>query len=279
MPAPGVPKQAALDVREATYYRRSTLSPGTAPCNASSAVSCVNAAGPVTIEMRWYAHRALPSVLVLEVSVAPDDSAAPTGVEPYALLHLANTGGAPSKDISFTPASGVPPGAPYNASVGETIGTECPPGACGNVVTAVFGVALLNTHLPAGGLIIASAAPLVSTAFLGVVRTSIETPPGNGSSSAALLAAAQADYAAACALAAAGTLHSSHVDEWAETLWTSGFSTDRADVAAAVNSSLYSLLSSLRPDRPFSTSPGGLANNAYNGAVCVRAFVRVCVGQ
>jgi len=38
-------------------------------------------------------------------------------------------------------------------------------------------------------------------------------------------------------------------------------------VAKAVNSSLYYILSSLREDRQFSLSPGGLASNAYNGHV------------
>ena len=36
-------------------------------------------------------------------------------------------------------------------------------------------------------------------------------------------------------------------------------------IAAAVNSSMYYLLSAAREDWPFSTSPGGLANNAYLG--------------
>jgi len=126
-------------------------------------------------------------------------------------------------------------------------------------------VAVLTTALPPSGLLAVPVASAASTFFfLSVVRTTIETPvaaapPGQ------LVAAAAADYAAATQLAASGTLHSSHVAEWGATVWTSGFSSDRRDVALAVNSSLYAIISSLRPDRPFSTSPGGLAADSYNG--------------
>jgi hypothetical protein len=103
---------------------------------------------------------------------------------------------------------------------------------------------------------------------VAVVRTSIETTPATPAS---IIAAAEADFAAAVQLAAAGTLRASHVEEWANTLWSSGFDTDRRDVALAVNTSLYSILSSLRPDRPFSTSPGGLANDVRVAPACLQS--------
>ena len=52
--------------------------------------------------------------------------------------------------------------------------------------------------------------------------------------------------------------------EWADTIWPAGFETDRADLALAVNTSLYAILSSVRNDRPFGLSPGGLTAG-YNG--------------
>ena len=268
VPAPGpLAGPAALDVRRATYYRRSVLAPaapGGAPCTAASIVSCVNARGPVTVEQRWYAHRALPSLAVMVVAVSASASAAPTGSGPYAVLRLSSTGMAPSADFNFSgvpapPACGAP-GA-CAAQVGTTQGgTECPPGECGRIVTQPFTVALLSTPLPAVLVVADAAAAAAAPAyFFTVVRTSIETPV------AALVEAAGQDFAAAGALAAAGTLHAAHAAEWAETVWGSGFSTDRADAALAVNTSLYSIVSSLRADRPFSTSPGGLANDGYNG--------------
>ena len=110
-------------------------------------------------------------------------------------------------------------------------------------------------------LYVSPSAPTETFFFVTVIRTSIETAPSD------LLAAAEADYAAASALAQAGTLHSTHVAEWAETIWASGFETDRFDVARAVNSSLYAILSSIRNDRPFGSAPGGLTAG-YNGHAC-----------
>ena len=255
--APGAPGPAALDVREATYFRRSVVAPR-AGCAAGAATSCTTAAGPVTVEQRWYAHRALPSALVMEVAVVASASAPPPpGGGVYVVLALANAAGPPSPDINFT-AVPVAPDAPFAAVAGWTQGTECPPGACGDVVTAPFRVAVLTTPLPAS-LAIDAADAGRTIAFLTVIRTSIET------AAAAVVDAAAADFAAALDLAAAGTLRATHVAEWAATVWTSGFSVDRLDVARAVNTSLYSIVSSLRADRPFSTSPGGLANDGYNG--------------
>jgi hypothetical protein len=218
----------------------------------------------VTVEQRWYAHRALPSVLVMEVAVVASASAPPrAGGGVYVVLALANAAGPPSPDFNFTTVPAAP-GAPFTAVAGWTQGTECPPGACGAVVTAPFRVAVLTTPLPASlGIDAADAGRAV--AFLTVIRTSIETP------AAAVVDAAAADFAAALDLAAAGTLRATHVAEWAATVWASGFSVDRLDVARAVNTSLYSIVSSLRADRPFSTSPGGLANDGYNGHVRLTA--------
>lgn len=267
--APGLPGPAALNVREATYYRRSTIVGGGTACTAASTVSCVNTVGGgnVTVEQRWYAHRALPSLLVMEVQVIADASAPPSGVEPYAMLLLANNAGLPSADFNFTSAP-QPEGTPFTVTIGWTQGTECPPGACGAVVTSLFGAAVLSTAMPATSVVPVPVADAHATlAFFTVIRTSVETFPADDS---LLVAAAAADYAAAAALAAAGTLHATHVAEWASTVWTSGFSIDRKDVALAVNTSLYSIVSSLRNDVFESTSPGGGSTDSYNGhSLCV----------
>jgi len=103
-----------------------------------------------------------------------------------------------------------------------------------------------------------AAAPYATATFFTVVRTSLETPSND------LEAATIADYGAALQSAAAGTLHKEHALEWEKTIWASGFETDRGDLAAAVNSSLYAIMSSVRNDREYGLSPGGLTAG-YNG--------------
>ena len=94
--------------------------------------------------------------------------------------------------------------------------------------------------------------------YYTIVRTSIETE------SADIVGALQQDLQRAMAMAADGTLFSTHSNDWQENVWTSGLETDRIDVARAVNTSIYAILSSVRTDRPFSLSPGGLTPG-YNG--------------
>jgi hypothetical protein len=170
------------------------------------------------------------------------------------MLLLDNDSGGPSGQIDFAPFP-VAPDAGYAIAVGNTTLAE-------TVNASTFGVAVLTTALPASGVVQFSALG-ETLALLAVVRTSIETP--GGAAPGALAAAAEADYAAAAALAAQGTLWSTHVAEWEATVWGSGFELDRPDVAHAANTSLYAIISSMRADRPFSTSPGGLAQDCYEG--------------
>ena len=63
-------------------------------------------------------------------------------------------------------------------------------------------------------------------------------------------------------MAHAGSLHTSHTEGWAS-LWESGYEIEgRFDVARAVNTSMYSMLSAIRADFDFSLSPGGLTDGA-----------------
>eukprot|EP00028_Trichosphaerium_sp_Am-I-7-wt_P010018 CAMPEP_0168537066 /NCGR_PEP_ID=MMETSP0405-20121227/20057_1 /TAXON_ID=498012 /ORGANISM="Trichosphaerium sp, Strain Am-I-7 wt" /LENGTH=440 /DNA_ID=CAMNT_0008565459 /DNA_START=476 /DNA_END=1798 /DNA_ORIENTATION=+ len=49
-------------------------------------------------------------------------------------------------------------------------------------------------------------------------------------------------------------------------VWSRGIDIEgNLTLAAAINSSLYDIVSNMRPDWPYSTSPGGIANNAYHG--------------
>ncbi len=65
------------------------------------------------------------------------------------------------------------------------------------------------------------------------------------------------------AVAASG-LFDEHVQAWAE-LYASGIEIEgQLPLAQAVNTSVYSLLSALRADWPYSTGPGGLTDG-YNG--------------
>ena len=253
--APGEQSGAALDVREATYFRRSYIDPSPpGACTAASTQSCSNAPARIVVEQRWYAHRALPSLLVMEVQVLPDGSGgAYNGVDapPFAMLRLVNSPGGPSGDLSLSPVA-LPAGLSYSGVNGSTLVAE-------TNASGLQALCVLTTDLPASGaLAVSASAPYATAFFFTIVRTSIETAP------AQLVDAAQADYAQAAALAVAGTLRSSHIAEWAETVWPAGYETDRFDVARTVNSSLYAIVSSFRVDRPFGLAPGGLTNG-YNG--------------
>ena len=82
--APGSVTHAALHLREATYYRRSSIPPfkdawfGFAACGPwwanTAGDSCTSNSVTTWVEQRWYAHRVLRSVLVHEVEVIGDDS-------------------------------------------------------------------------------------------------------------------------------------------------------------------------------------------------------------
>ena len=260
VPAPGAPADAALDVRRATYFRRSFLDPSGA-CSAASNASCATTAqsSRVWVEQRFYAHRAMPSVFVMEVELLAEDGRVEArgdpGAEPVAYLKLSPTPAYNASDVNLTLASAAPAAVPVRT--GWTQIPETP-------ATPLQGLAIVSSNTTcadtASGLWPFAALGSVRT-FLTVVRTTIETAGAEPE----LVAAAQADFAAASAMAANGTaLLDAHVAEWASSVWTAGFEVDgRPDVARAINSSLYSLFSSARADRPFGLSPGGLTAGYY----------------
>lgn len=256
---------AALDVREATYYRRSFIGYAS-NCTNASLVSCTTASSGVTIEQRWYAHRVLASVMVMEIQMLPADNISvskdtdPSSINYgndnsdslFAMVSLINNPGASSTDINTSTYSPIPPTAPYTIYLMNTLIPETMNGT-------IHYLAMATTNFPPNNMLYVPSSLAYSTFYyLTVIRTSTETPINN------LPEAVSADYYTAITLAEQGILHSSHINEWATTVWQSGLETDRGDAARALNTSIYSIMSSVRNDRPFSISPGGLSDNSYN---------------
>lgn len=165
-------------------------------------------------------------------------------------VSLSQNMGSPSADINFSVKQIIitmPDGRRSNVTV--STGNTLTPELNGTNTTSV---AVVSTAVPSTlSLLNGKPVPLITS-----IRSSLDsTDPMND----ALL-----DYTFAF-MAGPEALLQSHVEAWNQ-LWGSGFEiTGRHDVALAVNSSLYYLLSSIRSDMPHSLSPGGLASNGYNG--------------
>lgn len=97
-----------------------------------------------------------------------------------------------------------------------------------------------------------------------------------------LIPEVESDFTIAAAMAANGTLWSSHATVWQSQLWSSRIELVGTDappggsspgnalfLAQAVNMSYYSILSSIREDRVYGLSPGGLTNGALDDCVCL----------
>jgi hypothetical protein len=257
---------AALDLREAVYYRRSQISPssGTAQCSAASKSSCTTSRTAVTVEQRWYAHRTVPSLMVMEVQLLPTGISQVASVSAFLKLVHAGNAAYNSSAINFTAVE-----APLPSTTQAAMGwTQIPetPSRDSPLHSNLTRLGVLATSLSDAGSMWAMA-PGQTRVFVTVVRTSVETP------SSALLSSMQADYATAMTMQANGTLRSSHVAEWAATVWNAGFEVGgRQDVAVAVNASIYNIFSSVRADRPLGLSPGGLTagyfGHSFWGAQC-----------
>ena len=200
--APGsAQSDAALDMREAVYYRRSTLPPSTG-CSASSISSCTTSPVEVTVEQRWYAHQTLPSALVMEVAVlsSTNGSARPDASSTtYLKVARSSYAAVNSTDINFTAHHTTVSGA--RMSVGWTQIAETPSrdSPLHSNLTQV-GVLSSDVENPStsGGLW--AFMPGHVKAFLTIVRTSLETKPGQ------LDEELEADFNTAQAMATNGTL-------------------------------------------------------------------------
>ena len=266
VPAPGNTTAAGWDIRRATYMRRSSIDPGPpGSCTAASTTTCTSSSSRVWVEQRWYAHATIPSLLVMEVEVLVDNHApAPTSpvaaaaavnngvksgrggsADPFAMLALHNCPSADSADFNFTSVP-VAPGVPYDIRLGTTVAAE-------TNTSGLQHVAVLTTAWPANGMLAVASAGVTSV-FLTVIRSDVETPVAD------LASAVQEDWSAAMELASDGTLHALHVAEWAANYWVGGVElVGRADVARVVNASFGALIGSMRADRPFGACTSGLA--------------------
>ena len=92
-----------MDIRQAAYFRRSTIAPSSSTsCTTTSKVSCTNSKDMITVEQRFYAHRTIPSVLVMEVEIVSGGSSKDSTL-PYAMLLLENKSPVvTTPDVNFT---------------------------------------------------------------------------------------------------------------------------------------------------------------------------------
>eukprot|EP01116_Phalansterium_solitarium_P016178 TRINITY_DN3701_c0_g1_i1.p1 TRINITY_DN3701_c0_g1~~TRINITY_DN3701_c0_g1_i1.p1 ORF type:complete len:702 (-),score=253.28 TRINITY_DN3701_c0_g1_i1:809-2914(-) len=191
---------------------------------------------PVNIEQRWYAHRALRHVTVHELTATVVGSSGQ-----FSLSLSVNTGSA-SSDIAFKQG---PQTSAYTAFVGATDQAET------NDSTTTT-VAVVTSNIPAS---IALPNGTTTYYFLTTFRTSLDSQDP--------VSDAVADYENAAAQQT--QLLDAHIAAWLQ-VWSARMEvTGDLALAQAINSSLYYILSSVRPDWPYSLSPGGLASNGYNG--------------
>eukprot|EP01120_Amphizonella_sp_Union-15-10_P002412 TRINITY_DN1261_c0_g1_i2.p1 TRINITY_DN1261_c0_g1~~TRINITY_DN1261_c0_g1_i2.p1 ORF type:complete len:703 (-),score=111.97 TRINITY_DN1261_c0_g1_i2:9-2117(-) len=189
------------------------------------------------IEQRWYAHRAYPNLLVHEISIDCRDCTKDSQIR----LITPNTS---SSDIAFKNVQS-PDGT--SAIEGSTLIREVPTSPLTTVVS-------LTTNIPSTLSI--SKSQVQTLTFFQILTSSLD-------SSNPLFDAVQ--YYDRFSKINNLELFNSHSVAWG-TIWESGIEiSGNLTIAAAVNSSLYSILSSLRDDWDYSISPGGIANNAYRG--------------
>jgi hypothetical protein len=216
---------AALDLRNAAYLRRYSVDNTT------------------VAELRFYAHRERRSLLVVDLQlVAVEDRTDHVTVD-----MKGGQGSAPSsKDLKWHTVSHQVSGHNVLVWIGETLKPEMP-----DKPKARVAIALPENFQ--GATVLKPGSPML---YIAAVRTSLESEDPETD--------ALADWAAGME-AGAHSLFASHSEAWAA-LWESGLEvTGRMDVARAVNSSLYYILSSIREDAAYSLTPGGLASDSYSG--------------
>eukprot|EP00053_Salpingoeca_punica_P018798 m.186260 g.186260 ORF g.186260 m.186260 type:complete len:848 (+) comp17508_c0_seq1:163-2706(+) len=270
------PGPCALDVRRAVHYRRTLLLTN-------------SGAELAVIEQRWFAHQTLGNTLVMELQVLwPELSTRSSDPQCDSItVALQSNPGEASRDIVWktakraaAPQSGsLNGGADVSLRFGST--REAETSDTPRISVAVYYDVVPesvtfsyssntnsnnSTNKNAAQSAGVDDTPKNTTlTFLTSVATSIETAVEKVTS------AAQTAYADAAGVAASGptALLDLHAKAWNH-IWLNGgieVGGSRRDVAIAANTSLYYLFSSIRPDRNFSLSPGGLASNSYNGHV------------
>ena len=179
-----------------------------------------------------------PSVLVHEMTFTAAPGSAPTRI------HVETKEAPPSKDLNLTKLKPMM-GGPVRWNGSNLIGE------LGNQTD----LAMISTNIPDDPQMVAPGTP-VTLYFLTVIVTSLNsTQP---------LLDARAIYQDA--MQDKANLLANHEAAWAAR-WEQGSLEVAGDLylAQALNSSLYAIRTSIRPDWPYGLSPGGLASDAYEG--------------
>lgn len=185
-------------------------------------------------ELRWYAHRTLRNVYVMEFEAHLDNNADNVTVT----FKKPSIDG--SADFDFEPTKedqGI------SLLCGETKTPE-------TADTSTHSVCVAASVVPSTLLINKATSGQVFT-FVSSFRSSLDVEGAEIVSAVALT-----DVKNALSLANKGALQSLHIEAW-KALWKSGVEiTGRPDVGIAVNASLFAILSSVRDDWAYGLAPG-----------------------
>jgi trehalose/maltose hydrolase-like predicted phosphorylase len=242
---------SALDLERAVFYRRSTYQ------------NCL-ACAVFNIEQRWYTHRYYASLFVHEIEIK---SLTATGET--ATFQIALNNGTKSVDMNLQPLTPVI----RNTILidGKTYTPEQP-------TSTRVEVAVCSDFVPTS-ISVNATGEAQTFYFITAIRTSLDS----------VMPVDDAIIDFQNALGMKGGLLSTHIAAWAD-IWEAGIEVGgRLELAQAINSSLYYLLSAIRegnyetmqnykvgmeprwkrtssfPVQSFSLSPGSLATSGYNG--------------
>lgn len=193
----------------------------------------------VMVEERFYAHAVIGPLLVHEMLITNPHSF------DYWLM-LESFGKDSSPDFNFTV---IPSDDSIHILVGQTLIPE-------SLESGVVTVARVCTNYNLQGMMIPAYGTTILP-FLTVIVTSLNSTSGDPLTDAMIL------YNET--LAIYHDLHKTHIDAW-KTRWEKGRIEISGDfeLAQAVNSSLFAILSAIRSDYPHGLSPGGFSN-VYSG--------------
>jgi protein-glucosylgalactosylhydroxylysine glucosidase len=248
---------AALNILQGTYVRR-YLVPYSPDCSAGS--SCSTEPSGSVVQVTFLAHRVRRQVVATLVELLE-----PRG---QVFLSLSTDPGPASSDVALETVPGFPPS--MFALNGSTLVPETNDSSV--TAVAVVGYTLpaamqLNDSSPSHLTVVAYATALDAMDALllerevnasTVARRRLANPTELIDSALEAVVGAVGDWQN-------GTLLSSHAQAWGA-LWSGGIEFQgRSDLQKASNASMYAILSTVREDRPYSLSPGGLGTNGYNG--------------
>ena len=254
----------AIDFSTGVFYNRTRVVSGAAQCP-----------GGTIIEQRTYAHRRYRELIVFEVRAFVEASSAAANctvpvawkVSPTATPAAPHT---TALDVNLTQTAQGGESAPTVWS-GTTSFAEQKNVPVRSLAVAFSSIAASSPQY----LRFNSSRPVISV--FGVYRSDLDVQATSGGGNSSGGAAASPQQVAAAAVAtfrkytadgrnASATLFASHTAEM-KRLWASGGVEleGNSSFAATVNASLYDIVSSLRADWNWSTSPGGLGTGGYGG--------------